>query len=97
MIKDPIVLTDRILDKLQVKSNKGPQRVEAIHDAEHLKMDITIPGILFRGVDGKKVLVTSVDVPEEIAAFLLKKDYGLLLLSGFSPNGPPAVEQKGHP
>ena len=90
--KDPLVLTSRILEKLQVKSTKGPHRMEAIQDADPLKMDISMPGIFFRGVGERKVLVTPVDVPEEIVAFLLKKDYGLLLLSGFPPNGPPAVK-----
>ncbi len=90
--KDPLVLTSRILEKLQVKSDKGQHRMEAIHDADPLRMDISMPGIFFRGVGERKVLVTPVDVPEEIVTFLLKKDYGLLLLSGFPPNGPPAVK-----
>ncbi|HIJ20391.1 MAG TPA: hypothetical protein HPP58_05030 [Deltaproteobacteria bacterium] len=90
--KDPLVITDRILDKLQVKSKKGPHKMEAIHDAENKKVAITMPGILFRGVDGKEVLVTPVEVPEEISTFLSKKELGLLLLSGFPSSGSPTVE-----
>ena len=94
MKKDPLVITDRILEKLQVKSRKGPHKMEAIHDAENKKVAITMPGILFRGVDGKEVLVTPVDVPEEISTFLSKKEFGLLLVSGFPAGGSPAVESE---
>ena len=92
--KDPLVITDRILDKLQVKSKKGPHKMEALHDAENKKVAITMPGILFRGVDGKEVLVTPVEVPEEISTFLSKKEFGLLLLSGFPSSDSPTVERK---
>ena len=87
--KDPLVIAKRILDKLQVKNRKGPHRMEAIHDAENKKVTITVPGIAFSGIDGKKILVTPVDIPENISGFLQKKDYGLLLLSGFSNSGSP--------
>ena len=90
--KDPLVITDRILDRLQVRKNKGPHKMEVIHDGENIRVVFTMPGIVFQGGKGKKVLVTTVDVPEEITTFLSKKDYGLLLLSGFPANGPPTVK-----
>jgi len=92
--KDPLTITNRILDKLQVKSRKGPLRMETIHGAENKKVSITVPGIVFSNVDGNKVLVTPVDIPENISAYLQKKGYGLLLLSGFSTGGPPTVDRK---
>ena len=90
--KDPLVITDRILNELQMESKKGPHRIEAIHDTENIQMAIVMTGILFKGVEGKKIIVTPVDVPEEISAFLLKKDYGLLSLSGFASNGSASVK-----
>lgn len=66
--------------------------MEVIRDGKNIMMVFTMPGIVFQGEKGKKVLVTAVDVPEEIATFISKKDYGLLLLSGFPANGPPSVK-----
>ena len=93
-VKDPLVITNRILDQLQVKGKKGPHKIGAIHETGKKKVTITIPGIVFSGVDGNKVLLTPMVVPENISAFLLKKNYRLLLLSGFPPGASPIVGRK---
>jgi hypothetical protein len=57
-------------------------------------VSITVPGIVFSNVDGNKVLVTPVDIPENISGFLQKKNYGLLILSGFSTGSSPTIDRK---
>ena len=54
MKRIPLVITNRILNELQVESKKGPHRIEAIHDIEIYRLAIVMPGILFKGVEGKK-------------------------------------------
>ncbi len=89
--QDPSVITERVLQTLNVKSGKGPHKLDAIQDAEGKKVTITIPGVIFKGADKKQVLVTPVDLPEDISAFLSRKDFAQILVSG-PPFGGPSVE-----
>jgi hypothetical protein len=78
---DPGTIVSRVLDFIGVKFDSSPQAFTAAGSKESPSIKVTIPGIAFQDNLGRKVFASSVNLPEEIAGFLLSKGYKVLSLT----------------
>ena len=78
---DPGIIVSRVLDFIGVKFDSSPQAFTAAGSKESPSIKVTIPGIAFQDNLGRKVFASSVNLPEEIAGFLLSKGYKVLSLT----------------
>jgi hypothetical protein len=77
---DPGVIVSRILDFIGIKFDSSPQAFTAAGSGESNNIMLTIPGIAFKDNLGRSVFASSVNLPDEIAGFLLRKGYKVLSL-----------------
>jgi hypothetical protein len=82
--KDPLAMVSMTLEFLDIESQNGPHSFMAGNRDDSRNVKLTLPGVVFpdsRGSRGNPVLATPLILPEEIAAFLSKRAYRVLLLS----------------
>jgi len=79
--KDPSRMTERILGFLGLPFDPKPHRFPTTARDEARNITLTIPGISFQEHEGKRILATDQNIPEEIVSFLNQKGYSILELS----------------
>ena len=79
--KDPLVLITKALDFLGTPFDSEPRSFMATSGPETRNIRITIPGITFRDSSGQSILATPLNLPGELAGFLSRRGYKILLLS----------------
>ncbi|MBW1997971.1 MAG: LysM peptidoglycan-binding domain-containing protein [Deltaproteobacteria bacterium] len=80
-VEDPTLVASKTLDFIGVQAESKVHMFTAAERTTEKNIRLNIPGIIFRGSDGKTVFATEVNLPEEIALFLKRKGYSLLGLS----------------
>jgi LysM repeat protein len=80
-VKDPIRITELILNFLGLQYESKPHTFLAAARDETRNITLTIPGISFYDQAGKKILATTRKMPEEIVSFLNLKGFNLLDLN----------------
>jgi len=79
--KDASSLVRKSLEFLGVDFDPGPNYFMATQRNETKNVRLAIAGTLFRDENGHAVIATSLDLPNEIVAFLYRKGYKVLELS----------------
>jgi hypothetical protein len=82
--KEPVEMVSRVLEFLNVRFKPGPHSFMAKKGDVSRNVKLTLSGIVFQDRKGDSVLVTSLDLPSEIAAFLSQRGYKVLFISPFS-------------
>jgi len=77
-------MVSRVLEFLNVRFKPGPHSFMAKKGDVSRNVKLTLSGIVFQDRKGDSVLVTSLDLPSEIAAFLSQRGYKVLFISPFS-------------
>jgi len=80
----PVEIVSRVLKLLHVRFKPGPHSFMARKGDLKRNVKLTLPGIVFKDRKGGSVLVTSLDLPSEITAFLSQRGYRVLVISPFS-------------
>ncbi len=92
-VKDRLDVVVNILQFFGVRFRPGPLSFSATARDESKNIRITLPGVVFSDHQGRPVLATPLDLPDNIAAFLGRKGYGYLTLS----TSPVPLSEKGDP
>ncbi|MFO7783578.1 MAG: LysM peptidoglycan-binding domain-containing protein [Thermodesulfobacteriota bacterium] len=79
--KDPLRALSRLLEFLGIPFEPGPLEVMAAARNEGQNIRFRIPGASFRDSAGRRLLATTLDLPEEIRRLLTEKGYHVLRLS----------------
>jgi len=78
---DPIKMVSRTLDFLSVKYDPSPNYISASAREEKRNIKISLSSIVFSDKQGKRIMATDLEIPEQIKAVLSEKGYTLLKIS----------------
>jgi len=81
--KDLNKITEELLDFLGLSYDSKPHHFLTSSRDEARNITLTVPGISFYDQEGKHILATDKNMPQEIISFLNQKGYTLLELSQF--------------
>ena len=79
--EDPSSILRKTLDFLGIPIDSRPHDFMAAERGEQKDIRLTIRGIVFQDKEGRNILATHLNIPEEIALFLSQRGYHLLRLS----------------
>ena len=85
-VREPLDMVAKTLDFLDIKFASGLHSFMAAKRDASRNVKLTLPGIIFSDLRGEAILATLLNLPGEIAAFLLQKGYKILELQGLHPS-----------
>ncbi|MBC8419579.1 MAG: LysM peptidoglycan-binding domain-containing protein [Desulfobacterales bacterium] len=84
--KEPVTMVARVLEFLNVKFEHGPHVFLSSPGEDSRNVRLSLSGIIFSAHNGDSVLVTPLNLPTEIAAFLSQRGYRVLILPALPPS-----------
>ncbi len=79
--KDSLSIVSKTLEFIGVPFDTGPHDFTAAERDDSKDIVLSLPGTVFSDKDGKPILATPLSLPREIAGFLSRKGYRILVLS----------------
>ncbi|MDY6974333.1 MAG: LysM domain-containing protein, partial [Thermodesulfobacteriota bacterium] len=79
--KEPLTVIAKTLEFIDIHFKPGPHSFMAIARDDSQNITFTLPGLVFADLRGDAVLVTSLSLPDEIAALLSQRGYKIIALT----------------
>jgi hypothetical protein len=79
--RDPLAVVSSTLRFIGVDCEPGPHVFVTSRETESKSVRLTLPGSVFEDMGGKPILATRLNLPSEIASFLTKRGYRVMVLS----------------